>query len=199
MGNNKEFQWTDELVQEYVAKIILNKDGLGTAYDAITKFKKSKEQPIKEERIQIIYLLNIQTMTDGQVYEIKFNRILGKGDGEKVKQAIESVLNNDAEDNCVFNVAVIKKIIDELKDCKWVKSKTGGSLRYVTRKVSNTLFEDDGLISGKPSSPMCHFDNYEDCTKEEEVNAWCGYIVRQQAYKLDNGMGTETTFQNKSL
>lgn len=91
------------------------------------------------------------------------------------------------EAKCVFNVDAINKRLDELKDCKWVKSKRGGSLRYVTRKISDTIFEDDGVISGQPSSPMCHYDNYEDLTKEEEISAWCGYMARQplQFYSPD--------------
>lgn len=52
------------------------------------------ETPQPKERIEVTHLLYREKHSDGDVYEIKFNRILQKGDGERIKQAIERVLND---------------------------------------------------------------------------------------------------------
>lgn len=46
-------------------------------------------------------------------------------------------------------------------DGTWVKCKTTGAVRYVTRQTNKDCFEDDGELSGKPSATLCHNDNYQ--------------------------------------
>lgn len=55
---------------------------------------KLKEQ-VEEKRIEVTHLLYREHHTDGEVYEIKFNRMLRSGFGEAVKRAIEREINND--------------------------------------------------------------------------------------------------------
>lgn len=49
------------------------------------------QPPVK--RIEVQSILNQYEHTDGYSYEIRFNRVLQKGEGEKIKKAIEFVLN----------------------------------------------------------------------------------------------------------
>jgi hypothetical protein len=94
---------------------------------------------------------------------------------EYVKQKKEPVRGK-----CVFDEVMLNERLAELKkDCKWVKSKTNGTLRYVTQKINDEIFEDNGIVSGKPSSPFCHYSNYIDCTRDESIDAWLNYFRRQ--------------------
>ena len=43
----------------------------------------------------------------------------------------------------------------------WVRCVRNGLIRYVTRPVNTTYFEDDGKKSGKSPSPSCWWKNYE--------------------------------------
>jgi hypothetical protein len=49
----------------------------------------------------------------------------------------------------------------------WVKCKTNGVKRFVTRHTSEECFEDDGTISGQEPSPYCWFKYYETALESE--------------------------------
>lgn len=69
--------------------------------------------------------------------------------------------------------------IGDLADCKWLKAKDNSHLRFVTKKINDKIFLDDGWVSNQPPSEFCRYDNYIDCTKEEISKAWGQYGKRQ--------------------
>jgi len=44
----------------------------------------------------------------------------------------------------------------------WVVAKNSGGIRYVTKHISDTKFEDDGKLSKKAWSNSCYYENYEE-------------------------------------
>lgn len=69
-----------------------------------SKHKKNKHPEIKYAaqspsqsplpiKVEVTHLLYREKHTDGEVYEIKFNKLLGKGDGQRIQRAIERELN----------------------------------------------------------------------------------------------------------
>ena len=49
---------------------------------------------------------------------------------------------------------------EDFNENRFVKCKRNGILRYITRKIDNETFLDDGKISGHPHGNVCWYEDY---------------------------------------
>jgi hypothetical protein len=78
--NSNQFQWTDELVQEYLKEMVIG--DLGQQYNSIEKFKASKQKPLEYEILEygyaqqqnnepdIQYISKVKRLSDNEVFSI---------------------------------------------------------------------------------------------------------------------------------
>lgn len=61
---------------------------------------------------------------------------------------------------------------------KWLRCVHNDTARYVTKRLNDRIFYDDGAISGMKADYCC-FVNYREVTPEEDSALWLKYIKRQ--------------------
>jgi hypothetical protein len=105
MSTDKKFQWTDELVKEFVSR----DPSIHRCEQDMADFKASKEvtdTPVQQERIEVKLVCRNSELSlnnPNNVYSIyipkKFKTIQHDHTFAKLKQAIEAILNNDTDTN----------------------------------------------------------------------------------------------------
>jgi len=85
------FQWTDELVLDFLFEGKLNMISLK---DAINEFKKEKSKPIEKERMEIISnIFRLVGYTEPNSYGFATNDRIPEEKLSTIKQVIEDALN----------------------------------------------------------------------------------------------------------
>jgi hypothetical protein len=78
-----------------------------------------------------------------------------------------------------------KKIIP---DNTWVKVKwgnfTSNNVRFVTRKMTDNFFEDDGKLSLQEPSKYCNYDLYEPISENELTHLMSGTFLKVDTLEL---------------
>lgn len=114
------FQWTDELAEDFAKDYKKNYSKSFPIDIALSNFKitiEKSKQP-KQERIEVLSMAIKKQWGDGKIdFECQLSYGISKDLFPAIKQAIESVLNNDTEDKDSIKVraAYWKQVHDDLR------------------------------------------------------------------------------------